>query len=126
MSTLEGQVILIFGGSSGIGFGVAKASLISLAAKTIIASSSAARVQDAIQRLEAVIAEKKLPGKVVGGVVDAKNLDAVDEYTKSVGEIDHLIWCSGDALNVSFPMPKVEMAKSACPSLFNISNMAIN
>lgn len=111
MATLENQIVLVFGGSSGIGFAVAKASLISLAAKVIVASSSATKVEDAVKRLEAVISEKKLPGKIAGGVVDARNLDAVDEFTKSVGEIDHLVWSSGDALSLTFPLPKVEQGK---------------
>ena len=111
MATLENKIILIFGGSSGIGFATAKASLISLAAKVIVASSSATRVEDAVKRLEAVILERGLPGMVEGGVVDARNQDAVKAYTESVGEIDHLIWSSGDPLALTFPLPNVADAK---------------
>lgn len=113
MATLENQTILIVGGSSGIGFAVAKASLLSLAAKVIIASSSAARVQNAIQRLEAVIAEKKLPGKVVGDTVNATNVDVVEEFVAKVGVVDHLIWTSGDSGLLSIiSSPDVDLNKA--------------
>ena len=51
MASLEGQTILIVGGSSGIGYGVAKLSLLSKASTVIIASSNKSRVDNALSRL---------------------------------------------------------------------------
>jgi NAD(P)-dependent dehydrogenase (short-subunit alcohol dehydrogenase family) len=106
MATLAGQTVLIVGGSSGIGFGVAKSSLLSLASHVIIASSTPAKVTNAVERLQAVLNESKaagkaLPGTVKGEIVDAKSGDSVKDLTNRVGEIDHLIWTSGDGLPLS-------------------------
>lgn len=93
-TTLEGQTVVIFGGTSGIGFAVAKAALLSRAAKVIIASSNQANVDDAVVRLR--VAGKDIVGEVTGAAVDAKNLRSVEEFVDNLGEIDHLVWTSGD------------------------------
>jgi len=98
MATLEGKTILIVGGSSGIGFGVAKVSLIALASHVIIASSSKAKLDNALQRLQTFFSDKKIPGKFSAEIVDGKDSDSVKQLLARVGEIDHLIWTSGDPL----------------------------
>ena len=103
MTTLEGKTLVIVGGSSGIGFAVAEASLISLASHVVIASANPARVQSAVQRLEQAIAGKGLPGKISSATFDVTDLPAVKDYFSSLGEIDHLIWTSGDPLKLGFP-----------------------
>ena len=52
MATLAGKTVLVIGGSSGIGYGVAKASLLSRAARVIIGSSSQQKVDGALARLK--------------------------------------------------------------------------
>ncbi|KAL5532532.1 hypothetical protein ACEPAF_4306 [Sanghuangporus sanghuang] len=47
MASLSGKTVLVVGGSSGIGYGVAKASLLSRAAKVTIGSSSQAKIESA-------------------------------------------------------------------------------
>lgn len=111
MSTLKGQTILIFGGSSGIGYGVALACLRSFASKVIIASSSQEKLVIAAKRLHAAIADywrieglHKLeglePGVIETRVVDCRDLKSVKIVTEEVGEIDHLVFCAGDHLRV--------------------------
>lgn len=95
MATLEGQTIVALGGTSGVGFGVAKGALLSLAAHVIVASSTQARVDSAVERLRTLISEKKLPGKVTGHVLDVKDFQALGTFFESVGEIDHLVFTSG-------------------------------
>ena len=111
MSTLEGKKIVIVGGSSGLGFGVAKASLLNLASEVIIASHSKERVDNAISRLEAAISGKNVPGKLTGLTLDARDLKAVKTFTLELGEIDHLVWTSGDPLRLGFMDMDIEGQK---------------
>lgn len=99
MTTLEGKTILIVGGSSGVGFGVAKVALTALASHVIIASSSKTKLDDALQRLQSFFANKQIPGKFTAEVVDAKDSDSVKQLMAKVGEIDHLVWTSGDVFS---------------------------
>ncbi|KAL5489718.1 hypothetical protein ACEPAI_4550 [Sanghuangporus weigelae] len=105
MATLAGKTVLIVGGSSGIGYGVAKASLLSRASKVIIASSSKAKVEGALVRLKNDITAtgSTVEGTASGDVVDAKDSKNVKALLERVGEIDHLVWTSGDSLQTSFP-----------------------
>lgn len=109
MSTLTNKTVLVIGGSSGIGYGVAKAALLERASHVIIASSSQERVNNALVRLKAEVAtasqELGLPaeGILSGEVVDAKDSASVVAFMERVGEVDHFIWSSGDGLRLGFP-----------------------
>lgn len=107
MTTLAGQTILIVGGSSGIGFGVAKVALLDSASLVIIASSSQSKVNDAINRLttqlQSSIGASELEKRLKGEVVDASKLVEVTKLVERVGEIDHLVWTSGEGLRLDFP-----------------------
>ncbi len=111
MTTLSGQRILVVGGTSGIGFAVAKLSLLSVASHVIVVSSSASKVEGAVSRLQAIITENKLSGRVTGDVLDASDTVKVQAYVKELGEIDHLVWTSGDPLKLGFPNIDLERAK---------------
>jgi len=113
MATLSGQRILVVGGTSGIGFAVAKLSLLSVASHVIVVSSSASKVEGAVSRLQAIITENKLSGRVTGDVLDASDTVKVQAYVKELGEIDHLVWTSGDPLKLGFPNIDLERAKGA-------------
>jgi len=114
MATLQGKSILVVGGSSGIGFAVAKAALIERAGRVIIASSSQARLNDAVQRLAAALEKAGLAasevGKVSAEVVDARDTASVKALVERAGAIDHLIWTSGDPLRLNFT--EIDLAKN--------------
>lgn len=103
--------MVIVGGSSGIGFSVAKISLLSLAESVTIVSSNQAKVDDALQRLRASIAGKTVPGKLSGTTLDAKDTRAVETFFNNIGEIDHLVWTSGDKLRPGFKDIDIENYK---------------
>lgn len=101
-SNLAGQTVVVVGGSSGIGYGVAKASLLNRAAQVVIASSSAEKVDDAIKRLEVDVSGAAVEGKLSGGVLNAKDSASVKAFFDNLGEIDHLVWSSGDPLRLGY------------------------
>lgn len=119
MATLENKIIVVIGGSSGIGFGVAKGALLSLASHVIIVSSTESKVSNARQRLKDVIKEKSLPGTVSGYVVDARDGDLLKKLFSDVGEVDHLVWTSGDLQKMgdSLADTDVDSYKGTAPPL---------
>jgi len=112
-SNLAGQTVVVVGGSSGIGYGVAKASLLNRAAQVIIASSSAEKVDDAIKRLQADVAGAAVEGKLSGGVLNAKDSASVKAFFDNLGEIDHLVWSSGDPLRLGYSGMDLDVNKDA-------------
>lgn len=103
--------MLIVGGTSGIGFSVAKGALLSLAQSVTIVSSNQARVDDALERLHAATGGKNLPGSLSGAIMDARDLHAIETFFNDIGEIDHLVWTSGDKLRPGFKDIDVEKYK---------------
>lgn len=98
MATLQGKRIVVIGGSSGIGYSVAKSSLLSLAEHVTIASSSAEKVAKAVERLLAepdLQAIQDLAGKVSGDVADLGNTQSTRAFIEKVGEFDHLVITGG-------------------------------
>lgn len=97
MATLEGKKIVIIGGSSGIGYSTAKASLLNFAGHVLVASSSKAKVDAAVARLLAdpAFQLQSSQGRVSGDVIDLKDTQDVAAFFERVGEIDHLIITSG-------------------------------
>jgi len=117
MATLAGKTVVVVGGSSGIGFGVAKASLLSSASHVIIVSSNKQRVEDAVVRLQAAVSEAaksthlSVVGKITGDVLDVRSIAGVHEFFGKIGELDHLVWTSGDPLRLGFPNVDLEAQK---------------
>lgn len=109
MTTLEGKEILIFGGSSGLGYGAAEASLKSKASRVIISSSSSEKVAHAVQRLTSANLGE---GKVEGHAVDATDTEALKKFVQQIGEVDHIIWTSGNRLPLGFPNVDYDFMKS--------------
>ncbi|GJJ06994.1 hypothetical protein Clacol_001192 [Clathrus columnatus] len=108
MATLANKTILIIGGSSGIGFGVAEASLKSFAKTVIIASSNKERVEKAVKKL---IDAKLGAGEITGRVVDAGNEESIKGLLDDVGEVDHIVFTSG-RLETSLAFPGVDINKA--------------
>ncbi|KAJ3553812.1 hypothetical protein NM688_g3420 [Phlebia brevispora] len=118
MATLAGKKIVVIGGSSGIGYAVAKASLLSLADHVLIASSSAAKVETAVSRLLAEPDLQKLqPGlqaRLSGDTLDLADTGAVRAFFAKIGEIDHLIITSGGiSLQIDFRSEDLDKYKDA-------------
>ena len=84
--------IVIVGGSSGIGFAVAKAAA-ALGAEVIIASGNINRVNDAL---------KDLPATVKGFAVNVTSEEEIKNFFQGVGAFDHLVYTAGE--NIKFPM----------------------
>lgn len=97
---LAGQRVLIFGGTSGLGFGAAEA-LLEHDAEVIISSSSPDKIQKSISQLEASYPSVK--GKIQGHVCDLSSSEApanVAAVFEKVGTIDHVLFTAGDPLAV--------------------------
>ena len=98
MTSLQGKKVVVIGGSSGIGYSVAKASLISLADHIIIASSSQSRVDTAVLKLltEPAIQQLTDPSNRLSGYpLDLTDSNAIIDFFQKIGEIDHLVITSG-------------------------------
>lgn len=113
VATLAGKTVVVVGGSSGIGYGVAKASLLSQAAHVVVVSQTVEKAAKTVQRLHDDVAAtvasapagSLLPvkGTIAGDTLDAHDLASVRAFCERVGEVDHLIWTSGDSLRIGFP-----------------------
>jgi NAD(P)-dependent dehydrogenase (short-subunit alcohol dehydrogenase family) len=87
---LQNKRVVILGGSSGIGFAVAEQAA-SRGAKVVIASSSAERVQKAIE---------SVGGEAEGHAVDVSDERAVATFFTKLGAFDHLVFTAGDSLHL--------------------------
>ena len=99
---LEGQRIIILGGTVGIGFGVAAAAA-DEGAQVVVVSSNPERVAQAVA---------KLPQGAEGHTVDLSKEDEVKALFQRIGAFDHLVYTAGDwALFGSFESLDLEAAK---------------
>src|SRR5437899_5501048 len=87
---LQDKRVVVLGGSSGIGLAVAKQAA-SQGASVIIASSSAERVQKAVE---------SIGGEAQGQAVDVSDERAVATFFSKLGTFDHLVFTAGDNLHL--------------------------
>lgn len=88
--TLEGQRIIVLGGSSGIGLAVAQAAA-RQGASVVIASSQQARVEEALATL---------PAGTEGHALDLADEAAVGALFARLGDVDHLVFTAGESLQL--------------------------
>ena len=86
----DNKRVVVVGGWSGVGLAVAEKAALQ-GAEVIIVSSSAGRVQEAIQSIE---------GNVRGEVVDVSDEKAVEGFFTNLGAFDHLVFTAGDSLQL--------------------------
>ena len=99
---LRGSRVLIFGGTSGIGYGVAEACLES-GATVILSSSKQERIDSAISSLLKSYPSAK--SRLSGYACDLSDGKTVDENIKAVfdkvGEVNHVINSAGDSIKTT-------------------------
>jgi NAD(P)-dependent dehydrogenase (short-subunit alcohol dehydrogenase family) len=88
--TLDGQRIVILGGSSGIGLATAQAAARE-GASVVIASSRKARVDEALATL---------PPSAKGHALDLAEEQAVKAFFAGLGPFDHLVFTAGETLQL--------------------------
>ena len=88
--TFDGSRIVILGGSSGIGLGVAQAAA-QAGADIVIASSNQARLDAALATL---------PKSAAGHALDLRDEAAMQALFAEIGPFDHLVYTAGEALQL--------------------------
>ncbi|KAK4500354.1 hypothetical protein PRZ48_008543 [Zasmidium cellare] len=98
-SRLSGRTVLIFGGSSGLGYGAAEA-CIENGMAVVIASSSEAKIDEAVQRLLKTYpsAGGRFPGHICDLGDQATLEHNVLQLLEKVGKVDHIIYSAGDSV----------------------------
>lgn len=112
LSKLHSSRVLVIGGTSGIGYGVAEALLEHNVTELIISSSSADRVKSSIERLSKAYPSKA--SRISGYACDLGNettlesnvVNLLKSATKS-GKLDHIVHSAGDKLATP-PLEKVD------------------
>jgi NAD(P)-dependent dehydrogenase (short-subunit alcohol dehydrogenase family) len=90
LNGLQDKRVVVLGGSSGIGLAVAQQAA-AQGASVVIASSSAERVQKAVE---------SIGGGAQGHAVDVSDERAVAAFFSKLGAFDHLVFSAGDSLRL--------------------------
>jgi NAD(P)-dependent dehydrogenase (short-subunit alcohol dehydrogenase family) len=88
--SLKNAQVLVIGGTSGIGLGVAQA-VAARGAVPIVVSRRRASVERALA---------ELPDGARGATVDLADAGALDRLAAEVGEVDHLVYTAGESLEL--------------------------
>lgn len=98
VNTLANQTVVILGGSSGIGYGIAKNILESTKAKVIVASSNPKKVEQAVFSLAQL---EDGTGRITGHTVNLDTSvsdDSIAQFFEKIGDFNHLIYTAADPL----------------------------
>ncbi|MFE3029692.1 SDR family oxidoreductase [Nocardia tengchongensis] len=96
--SLDGQHVVILGGTSGIGYAVAAATS-ALGAKVTVVSSRRGNVDRAVDRL---------PAGTTGVVADLNDANRIRSVFADLGALDHLVYTAGEPLLLS-PIADVDL-----------------
>ncbi|KAL1976462.1 hypothetical protein VTN31DRAFT_2744 [Thermomyces dupontii] len=108
VNKLAGARVIVFGGTSGLGFAVASAAL-EHGATVIVSSSKPEKVSNAIQRLKEAYADPDYHARIAGYPCDLGNRETVEQNLNSVLDkatenrtalLDHVVFTAGDQLEV--------------------------
>lgn len=86
ISSLDGQRVVVIGGTSGIGYAVAEAA-VAEGAQVVVASSKQAKIDAAVQQLGTA---------TTGTVVDVENEASIAALFDAIGSFDHLVFTAGE------------------------------
>ncbi|OLN95518.1 putative oxidoreductase YkvO 2 [Colletotrichum chlorophyti] len=113
LTKLKERLVLVIGGTSGVGFCTAEAAL-EHGAKVVVASSSPSKLSSALARLQTVTSPLTTAGPHVRGTTcDLSNADGLKESLETLlqfataegAQIDHVIYTAGDAIDISCATP---------------------
>jgi NAD(P)-dependent dehydrogenase (short-subunit alcohol dehydrogenase family) len=105
--TLDGQKIVVIGGSSGMGLAAARAAALD-GAEVIIASSRRERVDAALG---------ELPDGCAGRVLDVRDEAGIVSLFDAVGGFDHLAFTAGDTFA---PRPLADLGLDEARAVFDV------
>ena len=108
MNLLKGKKVVVIGGSSGIGFAIAKAAA-SAAAQVVISGRSAKRLEAALANIEQ---------DVLIYPIDLTQEDSITDFFQREGDIDHLVISGGSVTSGGFYELPVEDAIRSMESKF--------
>lgn len=111
INKLQDKRVLVIGGSTGIGFAVAKAAL-EYGAHVIVSSSNQTKIDNAIKSLKDHIQAAGLASpKVLGKTCDLAHPDTLEDNVKNLlefasadGKLDHVIFTAGDF----YQLPRID------------------
>ncbi|CAN8105915.1 unnamed protein product [Discula destructiva] len=96
---LHNKHVLVIGGTSGIGFGVAEASLAS-GAHVTVSSSSQSRVESTVKQLKSSFPDAPVRGYACD-LSKATVEQEIESLFEKVGKVDHIVFTAGDALAIT-------------------------
>lgn len=100
---LDGQRVVVVGGTSGIGFAVAQGALAD-GAEVVVASSQPRKVERAVERLQ---------GRASGVTLDVTDEAAVGAVFEQLGGFDHLAFTAGDWKTRNVPLAELDVERAS-------------
>ena len=109
-SKLANKRVLILGGSAGLGFAVAEASIES-GANVIISSSNSSRLGGAVDKIKQ--AYPSAGSRITGEVLDLSTMDVesrIEALFQKIGKVDHIVFTAADKLSI-VPLEEITIEK---------------
>ncbi|CAE6504626.1 unnamed protein product [Rhizoctonia solani] len=97
LAFLTGKIVVVIGGSSGIGFAVADAALLQ-GASVIISSSSNTKLTTAKERLSSNHPDRSIRAHQV----DTRVPESIKNFFNHIGKFDHLVWTAANGPGPDF------------------------